>query len=1073
MSKVLKTIKRVTPNPVKRSRSIKQTTATQEASAPAPGEQPAVILRVQVIGCADLLGKDKSGKSDPFVVVNLNRERYSTPVIKKSVNPEYPAEKATFDFPIYRSNVGYLGALEFVVWDKDLLRKDYIGEAAIPFNEWFKHHEPSPAFGFDDPRNTPFPVTIISSRKNTQAQGTIQLKIGFVPVDPAFPPNYTAMFSEFQQLAKMSGLTLHSSDPTRGIGTTLAGESELEDDGLSSADEESGDEMDEGTTPASGTSTGSTPLSTAPSSRKNTQPPPILAPSPSQSLKPPTTSPGFLPKVLSPGPRSAPAGKEYFEGAQSSESSRPASRTGKKRPSFKKEFDSNYKISSTNDIVGIVMLEIQGAEDLPKLKNMTRTGWDMDPFCVVSFGKKVFRTRVIRHSLDPVWNEKLLFHVHRYETNFKVNFAVLDWDKLSGNDNIGSVSFSLPELMANVPKPDPETMIYPESVASGEHDMTEYKLPIVTDKSAPWEFKHAPVLKFRAKYQPYRALRQKFWREYLKQYDMDGNDRISHLELTSMLDSLGSTLSKETIDSFFTRFNVSPREGDLSFEQVIICLEEAVHKPMEQRKRVTTDQQVPDTGVPTPMLSDSPKEDANRSTGLGPLDFSGPAARPPTEAAIQEETLASMPAVNTNQQPTNKPLQVPAPPDATRSVSDQTLQGGDATPIASGQQPASHAVPPVSAVPRSPTDLLNEELDEEDRGSGSSGDEVVERVINIRTCPLCHRPRMNSKGETDIVTHLAVCASSDWARVDRMLVGNYVTPSQAQRKWYTKVITKVSSGAYEIGANSANIIVQNRETGQLEEEKMQGYVRLGIRLLYKGARSRMEGARARKLLKSLSVKQGIKFDAPESAREIMPFIAFHNLDTNEILDPLESFKNFNEFFYRKLKNEARVLSEPDNPNRLVSVADCRSMFFESVEEATRIWIKGREFSVARLLGDAYKDEASNYVGGALAIFRLAPQDYHRFHVPVDGKIGKMTYIAGEYYTVNPQAIRTSLDVYGENARKIVPIDSPQFGRVMCVCVGAMMVGSIVTTVEEGSEVKRGDEFGYFAFGKLLRVKIAF
>lgn len=44
---------------------------------------------------------------------------------------------------------------------------------------------------------------------------------------------------------------------------------------------------------------------------------------------------------------------------------------------------------------------------------------------------------------------------------------------------------------------------------------------------------------------------------------------------------------------------------------------------------------------------------------------------------------------------------------------------------------------------------------------------------------------------------------------------------------------------------------------------------------------------------------------------------------------------------------------------------------------------------------------------------------------------------------------------------------------MCVCVGAMMVGSIVTTVEEGSEIKRGDEFGYFAFGKLVRVKIAF
>jgi phosphatidylserine decarboxylase len=49
-------------------------------------------------------------------------------------------------------------------------------------------------------------------------------------------------------------------------------------------------------------------------------------------------------------------------------------------------------------------------------------------------------------------------------------------------------------------------------------------------------------------------------------------------------------------------------------------------------------------------------------------------------------------------------------------------------------------------------------------------------------------------------------------------------------------------------------------------------------------------------------------------------------------------------------------------------------------------------------------------------------------------------------------------------RKIVPIDSPQFGRVMAVCVGAMMVGSIKTTVQEGEYVKRGQEFGYFAFG---------
>jgi len=54
----------------------------------------------------------------------------------------------------------------------------------------------------------------------------------------------------------------------------------------------------------------------------------------------------------------------------------------------------------------------------------------MDPFVVVSFGKKVFRTRVVRHSLNPTWDEKLLFHVRRHERSFTVQFAVLDWDKV-------------------------------------------------------------------------------------------------------------------------------------------------------------------------------------------------------------------------------------------------------------------------------------------------------------------------------------------------------------------------------------------------------------------------------------------------------------------------------------------------------------------------------------------------------------------------------------------------------------------------------------------------------------------
>lgn len=214
----------------------------------------------------------------------------------------------------------------------------------------------------------------------------------------------------------------------------------------------------------------------------------------------------------------------------------------------------------------------------------------------------------------------------------------------------------------------------------------------------------------------------------------------------------------------------------------------------------------------------------------------------------------------------------------------------------------------------------------------------------------------------------------------------------------------------------------------------------------------------------MSIKQGKKFDDPASRDEIEKFIHFHGLDMSEVLLPLDQFKNFNEFFYRALKPGARPCSAPNNPRIIVSPADCRCVVFNQMTPARQIWVKGREFNIKRLLGDAYPDDAARYENGALGIFRLAPQDYHRFHVPVDGVLGKPITIAGEYYTVNPMAIRSALDVYGENVRVVVPIDSVAHGRVMVICVGAMMVGSTVITRSAGENVKRAEELGYFKFG---------
>lgn len=127
---------------------------------------------------------------------------------------------------------------------------------------------------------------------------------------------------------------------------------------------------------------------------------------------------------------------------------------------------------------------------------MTRLTWDMDPFVVVSFSKKVFRTRVVRHSLNPQWEEKLLFHVRKHEDLFEVKFAVLDWDKLTGNDLIGEVSLPLHKLMENAPKPDPITGIYADGIET-THDLMEFELPLSGPRDSIWESKHSPKLTIR------------------------------------------------------------------------------------------------------------------------------------------------------------------------------------------------------------------------------------------------------------------------------------------------------------------------------------------------------------------------------------------------------------------------------------------------------------------------------------------------------------------------------------------------------------------------------------------------
>lgn len=496
----------------------------------------------------------------------------------------------------------------------------------------------------------------------------------------------------------------------------------------------------------------------------------------------------------------------------------------------------------------------------------------MDPFVVASLGRKTFRTRVIRHNLNPVFEEKMVFQVMRHEQNYSMLFSVVDRDKLSGNDFVGTANVALPEIIQQAPDADPETGLYrlpdppepiqtlpppsnksrfklpmsrsssatslnklsrptiksrnsqtsmrsssqldlpsvstnapsdpdklsPDSTYNGtepaeEHatpddpDLKVYTLPLVLKNKDRWEAKHNPQLFLKAKYLPYTALRQQFWRAMLKQYDSDENARVSKIELTTMLDTLGSTLKESTIDGFFQRFAGETRDSSdplLTYDQVVICLEDQLQKADHKKTWGETMRGVMDHAHFS-QVNNAEK----RPSGSG---------TPPMEG--------------NSDVPLNK-------------RADRT------------------AVPAIAQDPLDSTGETGDHLDKDDLVDGSG----EEHVIEIRECPLCHQPRLNKRSDADIVTHIATCASQDWRQVNHIVMAGFVTSSEAQRKWYSKVITKISYGGYKLGANSANILVQDRLTGQINEERMSVYVRLGIRLLYKGLKSReMEKKRSKR-----------------------------------------------------------------------------------------------------------------------------------------------------------------------------------------------------------------------------------
>ncbi len=205
---------------------------------------------------------------------------------------------------------------------------------------------------------------------------------------------------------------------------------------------------------------------------------------------------------------------------------------------------------------------------------------------------------------------------------------------------------------------------------------------------------------------------------------------------------------------------------------------------------------------------------------------------------------------------------------------------------------------------------------------------------------------------------------------------------------------------------------------------------------------------------------GRRMSTPESAARVLPFIATYGLDPADFADSPESYRSFNEFFFRKLKPSARPVDTDEGS--VVFPADGRHLGFQKASEISGVFVKGQKFDLTGLLGDA--GLAARYADGALVLSRLCPVDYHRFHFPAAGVPGETRMINGPLFSVNPIALRQQLAYLWTNKRTITELRTERFGTVICMEIGATCVGTIRQTFTPGQPVAKGAEKGYFAFG---------
>lgn len=228
----------------------------------------------------------------------------------------------------------------------------------------------------------------------------------------------------------------------------------------------------------------------------------------------------------------------------------------------------------------------------------------MDPYIVIKYNNELFRTRVIRHDLNPSFNDRFILFVRRsgglsHATGVvpgvessTVILSILDWEQLSKNKHVGTAVLNIQPLIDAAPKPDPETWLYsPEAMRL--HTFSEVDLEVGVSQSEKWEVKAKPTISIkcvlslavavglilvltifhRAKYDSNAAMRQRYWRSHLKDFDKEHTGQLSHSELLMALEETGLPVSTDHVDRFFAELNKNPENDELTIEEAMMCLE--------------------------------------------------------------------------------------------------------------------------------------------------------------------------------------------------------------------------------------------------------------------------------------------------------------------------------------------------------------------------------------------------------------------------------------------------------------------------------------------------------------------